>query len=228
MKLYSSICIYFSSDCLVYYYKDTSVASRQKYLLYVKAKTWGHFPSKDLLPLFPPSCQHLWLWTVFLDISNRNSSSSFIEQWCVLQLANKSMSTSLSNSLAILSVWVWDMARKSPSPGKRVGWGVPNKIAHSQRSPSWEHRPSLTVPGCPAIWRGLLSLDHEGHCLYTVACHGHAGLQALVSWLACLERRKGRIYTYFRKKKQNRSLLISIILEIWFMPISWWLIAFPV
>ena len=56
MKLYSSICMYFSGDCLVYYYKDTSVASRQKYLLYVKAKTWGHFPSKDLPSLFPSSC----------------------------------------------------------------------------------------------------------------------------------------------------------------------------
>ena len=193
-----------------------------------EGKGLGPFSFQDLLSLFPPSCQHLWQWTVFLDISNRNSSSSFIEQWCVLQLANKSISTSLSNSSAILSVWAWDVARKSPLPGKRVGWGVPNKVAHSQGSPSWEHQPSLTIPGCPAIWRGLLSLNHEFHCLHTTLCHGHTGLEVLVLWLACLERRKGRIYTYFRKKKQNSSLLISIILEIWFMPISWWLIAFPV
>lgn len=148
MKLYCSICIHVLSEHLVSSL-DTTIRIHKfpvdRNILYLWRQRLG--PScvafQDLLSPFLPNCQHLWLCTVFLDISNRNSPGGFTGQWYALQLTNKSMSRGQSNNLAMLSlteVWVWDVIHKSPSPGRGM-WGPPTSYS----------QPEVTLLEAPVI-----------------------------------------------------------------------------
>ena len=125
MKLYTAVYAYIFQVIALYLagiLLQGSISCQQTEISVVcEGQIWGHHPSRVSPPPFLQAVSTFWLWTVFLDISNRNSSSSFVAQWYALQLANKSMSRGLSSSLAMLSVCVWDVADKSLTPGKEVG-----------------------------------------------------------------------------------------------------------